>query len=139
MRNRAKCKLCKTIIESNETVDYVVCKCGEIAISGGNKSFQVFANDFVNLLRIDDEDNEIVVIVKEKEGLVPLENTKPPKPNKDELLKLLDEMIKNIENLPPNAMQTYVTHYDLCSALLIISSVLRADCKEESCVINSLN
>ena len=136
MRNRAKCKLCKTIIESVQYADYVVCKCGEIGLDGGGEKFSVYANDFHNILRIDDEGNEITVTVKE--GPVPTD-TKPPKPNKDELLLLMDEMIKNIENLPPNAMHTYVTHYDLCSALLLISSILRADCKEESCDISSLN
>ena len=137
MRNRAKCTNCNDIIESIIPSERVECFCGDIAIEGGQESFVIYYHDIKKILRIDDEGNEIKMT--EKEGLVPLENTKPPKPNKDELLKLLDEMIKNIENLPPNAMNTYVTHYDLCSALLLISSVFRADCKEESCDISSLN
>ena len=49
------------------------------------------------------------------------------KPNKAQLVELLDEMVRNIEKLPPNAMNSYVTHYDLWSALLLISEILKAD------------
>ena len=37
MRNRAKCKLCKNIIESKYEGDNVHCECGEISIDGGNE------------------------------------------------------------------------------------------------------
>lgn len=130
MRNRLKCKLCKDVIESLYATDINYCKCGEIGVHGGEEHYGVRANDFANLIRIDDQDNEIIVTVKEKEDLE-RNASRPSKPSKEDLLELLDGMIKNIENLPPNAMHTYITHYDLCSALLLISSLFRADCKEE--------
>lgn len=47
------------------------------------------------------------------------------KPKKEQLLDMLDEMIKNYDNLPPLAMIQPVSHYDLGAALLLISAILR--------------
>ncbi len=63
MKNRAKCKKCHSIIESFHRFDYVKCSCESIAISGGLDTYEVFADDFSNILRIDDEENESVVKV----------------------------------------------------------------------------
>lgn len=49
------------------------------------------------------------------------------KPSKKDLLDMLDEMIKNYENLPPHAMISPITHYDLAAALMLLSSILRAE------------
>jgi hypothetical protein len=46
---------------------------------------------------------------------------------KSELLDMLNEMIKNIEALPVVAMTSYITHYDLYSALVLMSALFRAD------------
>lgn len=35
-KNKAKCKLCKTVIESTFRHDMVGCKCGAIFVDGGN-------------------------------------------------------------------------------------------------------
>ena len=43
MRNRAKCKLCSSVIESYHRYDEVSCKCGEINISGGNDVLEVIS------------------------------------------------------------------------------------------------
>lgn len=51
----------------------------------------------------------------------------PLKPSRKELLEMFDEMIKSYENLPPLAMSTYVTHYDLLSSMLLVSSILKAE------------
>lgn len=115
MRNRAKCKLCKSIIESTNKQEYIECNCGEIFVDG-MENLHCGSRNWNNFLRIDDEDNEIVVKVKDQR-----------KPSKQDLINILDEMIKNIENLPSNAMLTPVTHYDLAAALLLLSSIFRAD------------
>jgi hypothetical protein len=121
MKNRAKCKLCNTIIESFHSTDYVMCKCGEIAVDGGEAQ-RCVANDFANFLRVDDQGNEIVVTVIERE----VENELLTKrPSKKELLEMLDEMVKNIENLPQNALTLSITHYDLWSALALISQIFK--------------
>jgi len=114
MRNRAKCKLCHSIIESFHSGDYVSCKCDEISVSGAD-SLNCAAKNWSNFMRVDDEGNEIVVSVKEN-----------VKPDKDDLLKMLDEMIKSYENLPSAAMQSPINHYDFASALLLLSEILRA-------------
>ena len=54
----------------------------------------------------------------------PIESSQP---SKKEMLAMLDEMIKSYENLPQVAMSKPVTHYDLLSVLLLVSSILRSD------------
>jgi hypothetical protein len=130
MRNRAKCKLCNSIIESYHLEDYVTCSCGEIAISGGNIKYYVSAKDYNNLLRIDDEGNQIVVTIKdEKEGDPPKDNESPisEKPSRHAMMSMLDEMIKSHDNLPKHAMTSPITHYDLAAALIVIYGILKSE------------
>lgn len=130
MRNRAKCKLCKTIIESAWTLDYVTCACGEIAVSGGDQKYECFANDLSNIIRVDDMGNEIIPQIVDKELsdiYLLMKEKKLPKPTKKDLIHELGLMIKNIENLPDHAKSTSVTHFDLCSALILISLIFEAD------------
>jgi c-di-AMP phosphodiesterase-like protein len=61
MRNRAKCRLCGDILESFHEHDRVECGCGEITISGGQVRYEVAYRNIENLLRLDDNDNEIAV------------------------------------------------------------------------------
>ena len=114
MRNIAKCRLCESIIESTHEKDYVTCKCGEISVDGGTL-LRCAAKNFDNFIRVDDEGNEIIVKVVDA-----------PKPTKEQLIEYLDEMRKNIEKLPTNALLTPVTQYDLASALLLIHSIFKA-------------
>ena len=124
MKNRAKCKLCKDVIESFHPTDYVICKCGEIGVDGGD-SLRCVAKDWKNFVRIDDEGNEIIPVVKAKQ--VGVLNTIEKKPTKQELLEMLSEMIKSYESLPQAAMTQPITHYDLLSVLLLVSSIFRSE------------
>jgi hypothetical protein len=104
-----------------------MCSCGEISICGGPYAYECGAKDYSNFLRLDDMGNEIVVKVEEdvgKSNIKTEENVR--KPNKQDLLDMLDEMIGNIEKLPSNAMSLPVNHYDLASALVLLSSILRS-------------
>jgi hypothetical protein len=122
MKNRAKCKLCHSIIESFHLHDIVTCKCGEISVSGGNQQYNASANDWSNFLRVDDLGNEIVVTVKDEENL-DVKRLYIDKPTREDKLKMLDEMIKSYENLPSHALQAPITGYDLTSALLLVRSL----------------
>jgi hypothetical protein len=124
MINRAKCKLCNSIIESYHSTDLVLCKCGEISVDEG-EALKCFARDWNNFLRVDDQGNEIVVKLVNSD-VKPLD-IQSNAPSKKELLTMLDEMIKNIEGLPTHAMTAPITHYDFASALLLLSSIFRAD------------
>ena len=126
MRNRAKCKLCESIIESFHVHDYVSCKCDEIAVDGGNDYCRAAAKNWENFIRLDDDGNEVQVKVyqKEEEEIKPLE-TKPK--TKEDLLDMLDNMIASIEKLPSHAMCTAVTNYDFCALLILLSSILKKD------------
>lgn len=115
MQNRAKCKLCNKIIISEHESDTVICACGHISVSGGQK-FGCSAKDWANFIRVDDEGNEIVPEIKE-----------PAKPTYEDLLQCLDDMINKIEGLPPQAMIVAINHYDFCSLLMLLSAIFRCD------------
>lgn len=112
MKNKAKCKLCLSVIESLDEKDYVTCKCGEISVDGGS-SLRCAAKNFDNFIRVDDEGNEIIVKVREKYG-------------KSDLINLLDDYIEKLESLPPQAMHTAVNHYDLVTVLILIQGIFKA-------------
>jgi hypothetical protein len=127
MRNRAKCKLCETIIESFNEHDFISCKCGEIAVDGGQSYYKASFINPENFLRVDDEGSEIVIQFKDNEE----GNAKViSKPSRKELLDMLDEMTKRIEELPPHATLAPVTHADFASLLMLLSSIFRSDCNE---------
>lgn len=122
MRNRAKCKLCNSIVESFHATDNVECKCGEIAVYAG-QALKCAARDFNNFIRIDDDDEEIMVQYLKQQAEIVEETAKEP--TKEELLEIFGNYIKSIENLPPQAMQSYVSHYDLWTALAMVYSILK--------------
>jgi hypothetical protein len=127
MRNRAKCKRCKDIIESFHYTDLVFCGCGAIGVDGGS-ALKCIVDDWENFVRVDDEGNEI--IPKIQEANLPSDKgaaVRKEKPTKKELLEVLDEMVKSYESLPQAAMTQPITHYDLVSVLLLVSSLFRAD------------
>ncbi len=113
MRNRAKCKKCETIIESLSPKDTCECTCGQISVSGG-ALLGCAAVDWSNFLRVDDEGNIITPTVQDA-----------PKVTRSDLLEALDEMIKRIEAMPPNAMIVSINHYDFCSLLVLLSSIFK--------------
>jgi hypothetical protein len=89
------------------------------------------ARDFNNFLRIDEDDKEINVRYQEKE----VENGSEEqggsggaghKPSRDELLAMLQEMIKSYENLPQQALLAPVTHADQLSLLMLVLSLFKA-------------
>lgn len=121
MRNRAKCKKCQDIIESYHSGDYVVCKCDEIAVSGG-AAMLCAAKDFSNFFRVDDEGNEIVVKVI---GDTSLEKKEGDPPTRIELLDMLDGLIKGYDNLPTHALNKPVSNADMQSALMIMYAILK--------------
>lgn len=105
------------------------CRCGEISIEGGNEQLKCFAKDWKSFLRVDDEGNEIIPKIVEKEQAAEKNSPKDPsdisKPTRSELIEMLDAMIQNIENLPKSVMDLPINHYDLYSFMLIISSTLK--------------
>lgn len=125
MKNRAKCKLCQSIIESFHEDDYVECSCKEIAIWGGTSSYNLSYGDITNFLRVDDLGNEIIV----KEGEEPNSDVKQldneTKPTRKELIEMLDTMAKNIEDLPSYAKQTPCNQYDLLALISLVSLILK--------------
>ena len=116
MRNRAKCKACECIIESVQPSDEMSCKCGQISVSGGDK-LGCAAINWGNFLRVDDENNVIVPTIQDK----------APKPTKKDFLDALSDMIKKIEEMPPQAMCVSINHYDYLSLLILLSSIFAFD------------
>ena len=144
MKNRAKCKLCSSIIESFHATDWVTCKCGEIHVDGGD-AMKCAAKNWSNFLRVDDNGNEIIVKVNSTSNP---QNSSPSnstecdsnngdqyshkKPSKAELIDMLKEMIKNIENLPEYGMSAPITHYDFSSLLILLLALFSDDCNSDS-------
>lgn len=125
MRNRAKCKLCNDVLESFHRTDYVECSCKEIAVDGGNDYFRASARDWRNFLRIDDEDNEIPIKFEDS-NMVENKSSEESSPlTKSEKMELLINLVKSMENLPPQAMNNPITHYDLFHFGALIVSYLR--------------
>jgi len=128
MRNRAKCKLCNSVIESFMRNDYVTCQCGEISVNHGD-ALWCEARSWDNFIRVDDEGNEKCVTYHEKNGEHNEEvngKEKTHKPTKEELISILEEMIKSYENLPQQALLAPVSHSDQLSLLMLVSSVLKS-------------
>lgn len=125
MKNRAKCKLCKEVIESHFLEDMVECKCGEISVSGGELKNWCAAKNWENFLRIDDDGKEIVPKIKEKEDDVKPLDIENSKPTRDEMIEMLGTMIKSIQELPEQAMTLPVNQYDLLSFMMLTYSILK--------------
>jgi hypothetical protein len=126
MRNRAKCKLCDSMIESFMATDYVSCTCGEITIGG---HLYARATNFDNFLRIDDDDNQIEVKYKDKDDKQDTkinEQESAHKPTRDELFRMLEDMIKSYEQLPQQAMLAPISHADHISLLMLVSSLFKS-------------
>jgi len=128
LRNRGKCRLCGDIIESRHRHDYISCGCGEISVDGGFDYRRATFKHPENFIYLDDEGNEIIYKLKEeKEAAKETETRNLPKPPRDELLDILDEMVKRIEDLPQHAALAPITHADFASLLMLLSSIFRSD------------
>lgn len=122
-RNRAKCRLCGDVIESFHSTDYIMCKCGEISVADGS-ALRCGARDYNNFIRIDDNDCEIPVKVKDTNTTYePID--KPKSLTKSDLMYMLKEMITHYEGLPQHAMTAPVTHYDMLSVLMLMSALFK--------------
>jgi len=122
MRNRAKCRLCEEVIESTHQYHLSTCSCGEIGVDGGTTYFRSIARNPKNFIRLDEDGNELEPISDDQ--IEPM----PPKATKSEMLDMLKQMIKTMEQMPPQAMNSYVTNYDLYSVLLLFSGLFKEDC-----------
>ncbi len=117
MTGTIKCKLCHSNMVPNGW-DIIICACGEISIDGVNKKI-ICQKSQSNYVEIDDNGNAIL-----NSSLEAICETSPP--TQKELLDMFDDAIKAIDNLPPDAMMTYVTQYDLVSSLKVISGIFKA-------------
>ena len=108
--------------------DYVSCECGQIAVNHGEAMF-CEALDWNNFLRLDDEGNEKAVTYQEKNDEQDNRINKGEdthKPSKDELISMLDEMIKSYEHLPTHAMHAPISHADHVSLMMLVSSLFKS-------------
>ena len=112
MKNKAKCKLCGDIIESDNDKEWKQCTCGTLRLIGVRATFEKIED----ICFIDDDGKEVDPTYKTQ-----------PKPTRTELLDMLDEMNARIEALPPNAAVSAITHYDFSALILLLSSIFRAD------------
>jgi hypothetical protein len=50
-----------------------------------------------------------------------------PKPNRAELIAMLDELVAGFENMPAHALVMPVTHYDHWQLMILLSQILKAE------------
>lgn len=124
MRNRAKCKLCQSILESFHRTDYVACSCGEIAIDGGDFQYLVYAKNYSNFLRIDDEGNEIIIKVRDPSEMAGL--PKAAALSYEDLVNMLEEQCNKIVDLPIDAALSSVNHTDFASLMMLLVGIFRS-------------
>jgi hypothetical protein len=126
MRNRAKCKLCNSVLESFGPDDFVTCSCGEIAI--GPKLYAA-ARSWSNFLRVDDNDCEICVSYQENDNKKHNDVYKEEQAHAttlEEFVSKLEDMIKTYKRLPEEAKNKPVTHADHMSLLMLLSSLFKS-------------
>lgn len=126
-KNRAKCKKCESVIESFHDMDLVECKCGEITVYGGSGMY-CSAQDWSNFLRVDDLGNEIQIVVDNQNKKE--ESFENPQYDKNAILASVQEMKRNLNDLPSHVLSQAINHYDLLSVLILLESLLRLDCKD---------
>lgn len=124
MRNRAKCKLCKTIIESFHETDYVHCQCGEIAISGGLYHLWTEAKDYSNFLRIEEDGRETSVRHSDADKPSGDQPEAPPLITPRSMLNELKFRIEADESLPEKAQLLPITNLDQRYYMLLIHATL---------------
>ncbi len=137
--NKAKCKLCSDVIESFHQHDYVSCSCGEIAVDGGPEGLRCIAMNWENFIRIDGEGNERGITLKSEESPTGQQETQTEaqeaqacgQPRKENVRILLDEMIKNYESLPMQAMHAPASNADLLAILYLLGALFKSSDEEE--------
>ncbi len=127
MRNRAKCKLCRDVIESFHSTDHVQCSCGEIDVFGG-EAMRCAAAHWENFIRLDDKGNEFIPKVQNSPDDPVSAMIYPEEPlSKAALLSEFDQIVKSYDSLPRHVLDSPVSHADLLSVLLVLQAILRAD------------
>ena len=127
MKNRAKCKLCQSIIESYHRTDYVSCTCSQIAVYGGPDLMQCSAIDWANFLRVDDNNNEIAVKIREPGATFETKSDQTTsKTSRADLIYILDEMIASIDKLPQSAMTAPITNIEYQTLLCLLSAYFKS-------------
>jgi len=136
-RNRAKCKLCGSIVESILPVDLQMCECGEIGVDGGLEKYLTIFGSAENFIRIDDEGHEmpIQVIDEKKEDSKPWiksalqeeikDETTLPAPDRKDLIEYLKLYIEQFDRLPEHAKYQSATVYDMQSFAQLMYRILK--------------
>ena len=101
--------MCEYIITPNES-DVISCFCGEVTSDGPQKKI-ICLTSVDSYEELDGDGNLLVVRNVTR---------------REELLRMLDDMVKSYENLPESGKLSPITNYDLSSALLLLASILRS-------------
>ena len=127
--NRAKCKLCNSVIESFHQADYVTCKCGEYAVlNGAGLDCESKSGDWSNFVRVDDLGNEITVKhIQKSQSKEDDQSVDEANHNLSvkEAISALDEIIKTYNNFPSHEKTSYVLQYELVSFMEIVSGLFK--------------
>lgn len=133
---KIQCKICNNIIEHIDT-EVIGCMCGEVLLDGemqliacktNTNNFTIIGNEDESMHTISSQERDKVKEFAKKE----LEKTKEI--SREVCLDSLNEYIKCLKELPPQAMTAPVTHYDLLMVLELMSMILSFDSTCSGCV-----
>lgn len=105
------------------STDLVLCSCGEIFVDGGD-AMKCGANDWSNFLRLDEQGNEVIVKITEKEVMVKIPE-ESAQTQLREALEALETLVEHYQELPAQALYAPVTHADLGVVLSLLSLIMR--------------
>lgn len=129
MQNKAKCKLCSDIIQSYHSTDYVICKCGEISLDGGDAMRCYATKDLANVIRIDDNGNEIIPKIVDGNNATYTslsdKSVDDLELSSDALLDMLSDQIASYDRLPKDALYSPAMVTDMLSFMMIILAILK--------------
>lgn len=128
MINRAKCKLCQSIIESHLSDEIIYCKCGEIAVCDG-PAMRMLPLGSKNFVRVDDMGNEIVVqYIASEDGKEDQKSAdyKDKQISVKEAIEALEGSINYNQQLPVHEKYSFVTCAEMTEYLKSIVNILRS-------------
>ena len=121
VKNRAKCKVCNTIMHAKEPYIRVLCNCGRCFIELEMDKTLCGTDEWSNLVFVDDEGNEIVLNSPEETEVI------PEKISKKQLIEQMKDMIRSYDNLPPRALYEPVLTIDMKNLMLLVVGILESE------------
>lgn len=105
-----QCRTCKDILLVDHVNGSIECNCGALQATYLEGKRTIKTKNALNIVYLDDAGNEVILDMQDE--------------RRTDIIRSLEEMIHNYDNLSSNAMMMPANQYDIHTILLIIRSVL---------------